>query len=160
MSMFGHELSEDPTTTWLTPPSLLRSLGEFDLDPCTPIDMPWKTAKQRYTKIDDGLVKPWEGRIWLNPPYGKELRPWMRKMARHGNGIALIFSRTETDVWFDYVWPKHDAILFILGRINFHKPDGEKARRNAGAGSALIAYGKGNAEILKQSRIPGHLITR
>ena len=38
--------------TWLTPPSIITSLGEFDLDPCSPINRPWPTAKEHYT-IED-----------------------------------------------------------------------------------------------------------
>jgi hypothetical protein len=34
---------------WLTPPEIIKSLGEFDLDPCSPINRPWDTAKNHYT---------------------------------------------------------------------------------------------------------------
>jgi hypothetical protein len=55
---------------WLTPPGLIRGLGEFDLDPCSPIKRPWNTAKHHYSIDDNGLQKKWFGRVWLNPPYG------------------------------------------------------------------------------------------
>ena len=59
--------------TWLTPPEIIRSLGEFDLDPCVPDSMPWQTAKRMVTKAEDGLTVDWNGkRVWLNPPYGRE----------------------------------------------------------------------------------------
>lgn len=32
------------TDEWLTPPQLLKCLGPFDLDPCSPVDRPWPTA--------------------------------------------------------------------------------------------------------------------
>ena len=58
---------------WLTPPELLAKLGQFDLDPCAPINRPWPTATQHYTIEDDGLKQPWFGRCWVNPPYDTQL---------------------------------------------------------------------------------------
>jgi hypothetical protein len=145
--------------TWLTPPSIIQSLGPFDLDPCTPTEMPWPTAANRFTETDNGLIQPWVGRVWLNPPYGREIDSWMEKMAAHGNGIALTFARTETAMWHRYIWPVADAILFFRGRLRFHKPDGKIAKANAGAPSALIAYGRDNARRLKSSGIDGRIIT-
>jgi hypothetical protein len=43
--------------TWLTPPELIQSLGIFDLDPCSPINRPWDTAKKHYTVNDNGYYK-------------------------------------------------------------------------------------------------------
>lgn len=62
---------------WLTPPSILKALGDFDLDPCSPINRPWDTAKKHYTIEDNGLNKKWEGRVWCNPPYGDEAEDWI-----------------------------------------------------------------------------------
>ena len=81
---------------WLTPPYIVEALGEFDLDPCSPINRPWDTATRHYDEWDDGLNKPWWGRVWCNPPYGREAEMWLKKLAGHGNGIALIFARTAS----------------------------------------------------------------
>lgn len=64
---------------WLTPPSIIKALGEFDLDPCSPINRPWDTAKEHYTILDNGLLKPWKGRCFVNPPYGKETKKWLQR---------------------------------------------------------------------------------
>lgn len=64
-------LNTENNDEWLTPPELVRSLGQFDLDPCAPVDRPWDTAGHHYTKLDAGLESFWYGRVWLNPPYGK-----------------------------------------------------------------------------------------
>jgi phage N-6-adenine-methyltransferase len=146
------------TDTWLTPPEIIKDLGPFDLDPCTPEIMPWKTAKRRYTKQDDGLNQEWCGRVWLNPPYSREVVKWLEKLAAHGNGIALVFARTETDWFFKTVWEKADALLFLKGRIHFHTADGYRAKGNAGAPSVLIAYGEYNVAALEYSTIPGRFI--
>ncbi len=40
----------------------------------------------------------------LNPPYGEQTERWLAKLAKHGNGIALVYARTETKMFFDSVW--------------------------------------------------------
>jgi len=112
---------------WLTPPELIKALGEFDLDPCSPHPdiRPWPTAKTHYHKEQNGLCQIWEGRVWCNPPYGRETFKWLKRLAEHGNGIALIFSRTETIGFHEEIWNKADALFFFKGRIRFHKVTGE-----------------------------------
>ena len=143
---------------WLTPPEIIEACGPFDLDPCSPIIRPWDTARKHYTIKDNGLWKPWSGRVWLNPPYGQNTRLWLDKIVSHGDGIVLTFARTETRMFFKYVWPHADSILFIEGRLYFHYVDGTKAKANSGGPSVLIAYGKANTEILKNSGIKGKFI--
>jgi len=143
--------------TWLTPPSILNVLGEFDLDPCAaPQPRPWPTAKIQLT--EHGLGSAWVGRVWLNPPYGTDIDLWLERMAEHGRGIALTFARTETEAWVRWVWPYAKAVLFIAGRLYFYLPDGTRAKGNAGGPSALIAYSDFDVEVLKQSGIAGALV--
>ena len=144
---------------WLTPPQLFHALGEFDLDPCAcPDPRPWSTAKRHIALPDDGLAADWSGRVWMNPPYGDEINPWLEKTAKHGIGTALIFARTETANWELFVWPKASAILFLYGRLYFYLPDGTRAHGNAGGPSALIAYGERDAAILRDSGIKGAFV--
>ena len=107
---------------------------------------------------DDGLRDPWWGRVWLNPPYGKAQEPFLRRLVEHGAGTALIFARTETRQWHELVWPKATAVLFIQGRLNFLDANGERSKANAGAPSALVAYGNTDSVALAASGIPGHLV--
>lgn len=148
---------EGATNEWLTPPEILHALGDFDLDPCSPENRPWPTAAKHFTKSDDGLSKPWRGRVWLNPPYGPHAAKFLKKLADHGNGIALVFARTETAMFFDSVWPFASAVMFLKGRIHFHKPCGTRAG-SSGAPSCLIAYGENNAIAIERSGIEGKLI--
>src|ERR1700692_3720440 len=160
--MGTHQSSSMQTDEWLTPPEVLRALGTFDLDPCAcSHPRPWDTARRHFTREDDGLRRPWEGRVWLNPRYGVVtlLGPWMRRMADHGRGTALIFARTETELFHETVWNKATAILFLRGRLYFHRKDGSRAGANGGAPSCLIAYGGADAEILRHCGLPGHLTT-
>lgn len=142
---------------WLTPPELIKELGKFDLDPCSPINRIWDTAERHYTKLDDGLKMQWEGRVWCNPPYGQQTAAWLRKCAEHGNAIALTFARTETKMFFDWVWYHAHALLFIKGRLKFYHATGEQGD-SAGAPSVLIAYGEENARALAKSAIKGCVV--
>lgn len=142
---------------WLTPPEIVRALGPFDLDPCSPVGRPWDTATTHYTVLDNGLAKPWAGRVWLNPPYGDKTAAWMERLAKHGNGIALIFARTETGTFFPWVWDHADALLFVRGRLSFYTKEGRRGG-TAGAPSVLIAYGSENARRLASAGIPGAFV--
>ena len=156
MSGIGsHQSARMKNDEWLTPPHVLKALGEFDLDPCAPIKRPWEMATQHYTAQDNGLQQPWAGRVWLNPPYGLEAGQWLARLAAHGAGTALIFARTETEMFFENVRSKASALLFLKGRLHFHYVDGTRAAANGGAPSVLIAYGSEDAEILKSCGLPG-----
>ena len=142
---------------WLTPPEIILDLGPFDLDPCSPINKPWATAKNHFTVDDNGLLQSWDGFVWMNPPYGKALEAWLNKIALHGNGIALVFARTETKAFQDWVFPFATSIFFVKGRIQFYKVDGSKGD-SANAPSVLIAYGSEADKRLQRSKIKGKYI--
>jgi hypothetical protein len=146
------------THEWLTPPEIIRALGEFDIDPCSPIARPWDTAARHFTADDDGLAQVWNGRVWMNPPYGQHTEKWLAKLAQHGDGIALVFARTETKMFFDHVWPKAHALLFLKGRPHFHRPCGTRANGNSGGPVVLIAYGARNVIALERCGLPGHFV--
>lgn len=138
---------------WYTPPWIFERLGlVFDLDPCSPIDfdLPWIPAKSRYTVLDNGLSRAWNGRVWLNPPYGTMTELWMKRMAAHGSGVALVFSRTDT-TWFQDAISSADAVLFVAGRIQF-VPGRENLhkRSRCGAASVLLAWGREEKQALRR----------
>jgi hypothetical protein len=163
-AMGSHQSARAGTVVWLTPPDILAKLGgpdSFDLDPCAAIDQPWRTAKHQFTEKDDGLAQDWRqfGRTWLNPPYTNSvIGTWLGRLGDHGDGIALIFARTETEVFHRQVWERCDALLFMEGRLYFHYPDGTRARANAGAPSVFCAYGPESADVLSQCDIPGAFV--
>lgn len=148
------------TVEWYTPQEIIQALGKFDLDPATceaAINLN-NSASQFYTKEDNGLIKGWFGRVWLNPPYANpDLKLFMQKMAGHNNGIALVFNRCDSSWFQDYVLGCADSILFLRKRINFIRPDGTKGDR-PGAGSVLIAYGSKNTDALAHSGLEGKLV--
>lgn len=141
MAMSSHEApNKGATDVWLTPHGIIRQLGPFDLDPCAATNPPWPTANEHYVESQDGLSLPWYGMVWLNPPYS-DAWTWMERLAAHGQGIALVFARTETVGFHKTVWDRATAIAFPKGRLKFCTPDGQPAKGNAGAPSCYVAYG-------------------
>ncbi len=146
------------TDDWYTPPAILDLLPPFDLDPCVPLcgPSPWQRVGSTYDFDDDGLSQAWSGHVWLNPPYS-DPGPWMERLADHGDGIALIFARTETGWWHDHVWSKANLLLFVRRRLSFVEPTATEDRKghNAPAPSVLVAYGRWAVDGLRSSGIPG-----
>lgn len=142
------------TDEWYTPPGVFDRLKTaFDLDPCAPPGgVEWVPALQSISIEDDpdGLAAVWSGKVWMNPPYGRATERWMKKLAAHGNGIALVFARTETAWWHETV-PAAHAVTFIAGRLTFVRADGAPSTSNAGAPSCLIAYGEENANTIARA---------
>lgn len=147
-----HVPNEGASCEWFTPPAVFDALGiRFDLDPCAPVWPAawWLPVGRRFSLPGDGLSLPWEGRVWLNPPYGKQAGTWVRRLAEHRDGIALVFSRTDVKWWHDAL-PKATAVCFIRGRLTFIAGAGQSAPGNSGGPSALIAYGEECAAALEQ----------
>ena len=141
-----HDTTEKKANTsneWYTPPEIFELLKNptFDLDPCSPgkDKVPWIPAVKHYTASDNGLLMPWTGKVWLNPPYGKETPVWLDKLALHGNGIALVFARTDTK-WFHRLVTKADVVCFLAGRVSFVSESGQQGG-SAACGSLLLAWG-------------------
>lgn len=145
---------------WYTPKEIIKSLGEFDLDPSTSLNAIRlnSSAKTYYTIHENGLDKPWFGRIWLNPPYSQPLiQEFLKRMAVHNQGIALVFAKIEAK-WFHEIVLEHaTAIKFLYNRIKFLRPDGTVGSQPR-HGSMLIAYGKQDAKILSNNILKGKFI--
>ena len=146
-STTGHE-------TWITPPQLQKSLGHFDLDPCAADIMPYQTADIMITKDKNGLKYDWTGkRVWLNPPYGRAIVPFLEKMCL---GVALLPARTDNRWFHELVCPRACGILFVRRRIRFLKLDGSMSGTPAFA-SMLVGYSKSDVDAIVQA-VPGTLM--
>ena len=157
MSFSAHQSTIGKSQTHLTPRWLLDPLGPFDLDPCAaPSPRPWDCAAVNWSS--DGLSSKWFGRVWLNPPFHRyEVATWLGAIAEHGDGIALIHARTETD-WFAIAWRRAQALLFLGRRVRFCSIDGVEQSNDSGAPVVLAAFGDRNVTSLKQSGIDGYLV--
>jgi hypothetical protein len=102
-----HELTSDD---YYTPAWVFERMGiEFDLDVCSPPGgIPWIPARRFFDMADDGLAQPWEGRVWMNPPYSAPSR-WVDRFIAHRDGVALLpFAKSA---WFDTLWNASDAVV-------------------------------------------------
>lgn len=161
MKGFTHESTNNESKEWYTPKYIFDALGiKFDLDPCSPGKdiVSWIPAERHLTMADDGLSMQWHGNVFINPPYGNDTPAWLAKLSKHGQGIALVFARTDTR-WFHNYVSQSDAICFLKGRVHF--VPAKLAREYAsgliaptgscGAGSMLVAYGRDNALAIYKS---------
>ena len=139
---------------WYTPRAIVEPLGLFDFDPAGILERP--LATRTLTVADDGLSIPWEGRVWLNPPYS-EVGKWMARLATHGHGTALVFARTETEWFHSSVWNRATAALFLKGRVSFERPDGSVGDASPSP-SVLVAYGWPDAWALENSGHDGGFV--
>ena len=150
--MKAHQKTIGLNDEWLTPPEIIQALGDFDLDPCAPSVRPWSTARRHIALPADGLNSKWEGRVWLNPPFNRYIRPlWMQKMAEHGQGIMLIPAATETEAFHAHVWERANSVLFMRGRPHFHFIDGTRADANSGTAIVLVSYSDVDTDVLQKS---------
>ena len=80
-AFYGQSESEEhytPRTIWQRAEKVM---GGIDCDPASDNDFNVSTAAVHYTKRHDGLHQPWNGRIWLNPPFGNGVGDWFHKLA-------------------------------------------------------------------------------
>ena len=108
-----------------TPEYLFRRLSQifnFTVDVCA---LPENAKCERfYTSDDDGLSMPWEGGVWCNPPYGREISSWVKKAYEESQKeynsfvLMLLPARTDTKWWWDWVQGKA-TLFFIKGRVKF-----------------------------------------
>lgn len=126
------------------------ALGEIDLDPasCRLANREVK-AKRYYSVREDGLLQPWYGRVWLNPPFPWEL--WVEKFCSEWDArniqaaIVLCETRVTTAFYFQRMIGRSAAVLKMTGRHTFWGP-------KAGApdeGHELYFYGADPALFAK-----------
>lgn len=105
----------------------LDCLGSIELDPCSNShDQPNVPAAAHFTIHDDGLAQQWSGRVYMNPPYGREIGAWVDKLCEeHKAGrtieaIALVPARTDTQWWQRL---RNYPVCFVVGRLKFGELD-------------------------------------
>lgn len=126
-----------------TDPTFIATLeerfGTFDLDVAAAAHN--AKAPTYYTREDDGLTRPWFGRVWCNPPYS-DCGAWVRKAwdewgwdtfdgTKTPELIAMLLpaNRVEQGWWQDHVEPYRDRpdsplrVEFLRGRMRFDRPD-------------------------------------
>ncbi len=136
---------------WYTPPHIIDRLGKFDLDPACGPGCLTSPAKVKIGPDKDGLTQPWHGRVWLNPPLSNA-RHFAERMVEHGNGIMLVFTRSDAKWWQNAV-SAAGAVFLFKGRIQFQCPG--KVARSCPLGCCLIPFGKDNHQAVKNAGFAG-----
>lgn len=109
-----------------TPRWVFDAMGlTFDLDVAAPVGGPLHVPCRRYlTAADDGLVQPWAGLVWCNPPYSN-FTPWADRFARHDR-MALMGILLPEVHWFRTVFSAAEAVAMIS--CDFTRPGGKLVR--------------------------------
>lgn len=126
------------TDKWATPQDFFDEINRefgFSLDVCA---LPENAKTTRYyTPEQDGLTQPWEGVVWCNPPYGRQIGKWVERAALAAKSgavvVMLLPARTDTKWFHEYIYGKAE-IRFVRGRLRFGgaanpAPYGFKAHR-------------------------------
>jgi len=136
---------------WFTPPDWVElaraALGAIDLDPAShALAQETIRAKAFFTIADNGLDRPWFGRVWLNPPYNRALlSPFVEKLAaEYARGAveqAILLTHNYTDTeWFHAAACVAQTICFPRGRIRFLSPAGDECSPTQG--QAFFYFGR------------------
>jgi len=111
-----------------------QHLGPILLDPCSNPGSIVQAARSFCGPIAgdlDGLAETWQynGLVYVNPPYGRKIKPWIKKCSDEGalakkaqNGTEIVLlgpARTDTK-WFQrIILPTADAVILWEGRLKF-----------------------------------------
>ena len=110
------------TNTWATPQDFFDKLNAefgFNLDPCALSDN--AKCNKFFTPEIDGLKQDWGGhRVFMNPPYGREIGKWIEKAATCGADVVvgLLPARTDTRWFHEHIYGRAE-IRFVKGRLKF-----------------------------------------
>jgi len=136
----------------MTPPEIIRHLGQVDLDPCAGVSTYIGLTNYAIERGEDGLTLPWFGFVYCNPPFSqKEL--WAKRMAEHGNGLLVLPERGSAP-WFGPL-ALTAGKYFVMGKkINFL---GGPSSNNLG--SVFFPFGPKAVERVRTWELPGHLVS-
>lgn len=110
---------------WETPPEIFEPLHRefsFTLDPCATVD---NTKCQRwFTESCDGLCQDWgRERVFMNPPYGREIYAWTKKARQAAAAGALVVglvpASTDLAWWHEDVVAARAEVRYLRGRVRF-----------------------------------------
>lgn len=158
----NHQLINTSTNNeWYTPQSFLDAahevMGGIDLDPASNATANQIVRATHYYALDDdGFAQHWNGRVWLNPPYGthedneSNQARWSRRLIdeyRAGNvsEAILLVNAVTGNGWFQPL--KDFPICFPDGRIRFYNADTEAGQPTHG--NALVYFGPNVAAFVR-----------
>jgi DNA N-6-adenine-methyltransferase (Dam) len=136
---------------WFTPRDVIKAaratLGAIDIDPAShPHPQSWIRARTFYTKADDGLSRPWKGRVFLNPPYSRDLLGrFVAKLlaelkAGNVSAAVLLTNTSSASAWYHDALAACSALCTPRGRVRFERTD--EVRTSPRHDSTLFYFGK------------------
>lgn len=129
-------LSVEAYTPLTVREAVVQTLIKVDLDPCAEPERSFPAARH-YTNDDNGLGRSWSGKVYMNPPYGRDIDQWTTKLRdEYDNGlvieaVALLPARVETE-WWHKLNPPH--VCMVAGRLTFGR------HRNPAPFPSVAAY--------------------
>ena len=130
--MTAHTKHNSGNQEWYTPEWIIEAarltMGRIDLDPASnPIANEWIRATQYFTQEQDGLLQPWSGCVWLNPPYANRLmNRFIEKLEQSRSTIdaACVLTNNATETrWGQQLLRMSHAVCFLAKRVKFLTPD-------------------------------------
>lgn len=126
---------------WATPQdyfNLVNAEFGFTLDACASESN--AKVSRFFSKEQDALAQVWDGVVWCNPPYGRQIGKWITKAyesAKQGAKVVMLIpARTDTAIWHDVIFPYASEYRFIRGRLKFGN-----SKNAAPFPSALVVFG-------------------
>jgi hypothetical protein len=144
-ALLSHASTEHYTPQYILD-AVIACMGTIDLDPCSNSrEIPNVPAARHYTAQDNGLLRPWVGRVFLNPPFGYDVEQWFSKLylerleGRTTEAIVLWKSATETAAW-KTLTRLSCRVCFPSARVRFSGP-GSTERKGPTFSPALFYVG-------------------
>ena len=160
-SSISNQMSSE-SNEWYTPDHIIelvfQVMGDIDLDPCSDPEGN-VAAKSHFTQEDDGLSQVWQGRVFMNPPYGGSTLAWVDKITAEeevSEYIVLVASNTDTNYFHDLMQYSY-AVCFIKGRLEFKSGEGHKGGRST-VRNVLFYAGKNVEKFNQQFSAVGHVV--
>jgi ParB-like chromosome segregation protein Spo0J len=166
----AHVANNSGNNEWYTPPAYLDAardaMGSIDLDPAS-CEVANETVKAGtfYTAESDGLSKPWQGSVWMNPPYAQPL------IAQFSEAVAekfdsgeitqacvLVNNATETG-WFQRMLQSSAAVCLLKGRVRFLDPEGNPSGAPL-QGQAVLYLGGHVSRFVRAFGGLGHVLVK
>lgn len=142
---------------YYTPPAIIECarlvLGTIDLDPASSVAANKRVKAVRiFTEQDDGLTQEWQGRVWMNHPFGKNLNAkWINKLeeeyqaGRVTEACCITYACTS-EKWFQPLLQRPQC--FLSPRTNYFLPDGS-LKKGVTKGSVVTYFGENLAGFTK-----------